>query len=171
MDKPSYTLDFEKPLRELEKQIEHLHQQALENNLDVSAEIAAIERKLAETQRTIFIGRQGLRGDHPQQPGAVDAAEHRLAWPVEQPGGGHAVGQHEPHGGSQTGQDRRDHGMTRGREPRPEQIAAGRDGEETEHPFRSAEVGRHPGTVAGQPDHQRNDQHHEPARSDDQQRL
>jgi acetyl-CoA carboxylase carboxyl transferase subunit alpha len=54
MDKPSYMLEFEKPLRELEKQIEHLHQQTLESNLDVSSEISAIERKLAETQRAIY---------------------------------------------------------------------------------------------------------------------
>ncbi len=54
MDKPTYTLEFEKPLRELEKQIEHLHQQALESKIDVSTEISAIERKLAETQRAIY---------------------------------------------------------------------------------------------------------------------
>ena len=41
MDKPTYTLEFEKPLRELEKQIEHLNQRALESKLDVSNEIAS----------------------------------------------------------------------------------------------------------------------------------
>ncbi len=76
MDKPSYTLEFEKPLRELEKQIEHLHQQALENNLDVSSEISAIERKLAETQRAIYTSLTPWQrvqiARHPKRPYALD---------------------------------------------------------------------------------------------------
>ena len=76
MDKPSYTLDFEKPLRELEKQLEHLHQQTLENNLDVSSEIAAIERKLAATQRTIYTSLTPWQrvqiARHPKRPYALD---------------------------------------------------------------------------------------------------
>ncbi len=76
MDKPSYTLEFEKPLRELEKQIEHLHQQALESKIDVSAEIAAIERKLAETQRAIYSSLTPWQrvqiARHPKRPYALD---------------------------------------------------------------------------------------------------
>jgi len=76
MDKPSYTLEFEKPLRELEKQIEQLNQQALENNIDVSAEISAIERKLAETQRAIYTSltpwQRVLIARHPKRPYALD---------------------------------------------------------------------------------------------------
>jgi acetyl-CoA carboxylase carboxyl transferase subunit alpha len=76
MDKPSYTLEFEKPLRELEKQIEHLHQQTLENNLDVSTEISAIERKLAETQRAIYTSLTPWQrvqiARHPKRPYALD---------------------------------------------------------------------------------------------------
>ena len=76
MDKPSYTLEFEKPLRELEKQIEHLHQQALENNLDVSSELSAIENKLAETQRTIYSSLTPWQrvqiARHPKRPYALD---------------------------------------------------------------------------------------------------
>ncbi len=76
MDKPSYTLEFEKPLRELEKQIEHLHQQTLENNFDVSAEISAIERKLAETQRAIYTSLTPWQrvqiARHPKRPYALD---------------------------------------------------------------------------------------------------
>jgi acetyl-CoA carboxylase carboxyl transferase subunit alpha len=76
MDKPTYTLEFEKPLRELEKQIEHLHQQALESKLDVSAEIAAIERKLAETQRAIYTSLTPWQrvqiARHPKRPYALD---------------------------------------------------------------------------------------------------
>jgi acetyl-CoA carboxylase carboxyl transferase subunit alpha len=76
MDKPSYTLEFEKPLRELEKQIEHLHQQALESKLDVSTEISAIERKLAETQRAIYTSLTPWQrvqiARHPKRPYALD---------------------------------------------------------------------------------------------------
>lgn len=76
MDKPSYTLDFEKPLRELEKQIEQLHQQTLENNLDVSAEISAIEQKLTETQRAIYSNLTPWQrvqiARHPKRPYALD---------------------------------------------------------------------------------------------------
>jgi len=76
MDKPSYTLEFEKPLRELEKQIEHLHQQALESKLDVSTEIAAIESKLAETQRAIYTSLTPWQrvqiARHPKRPYALD---------------------------------------------------------------------------------------------------
>jgi acetyl-CoA carboxylase carboxyl transferase subunit alpha len=76
MDKPSYTLEFEKPLRELEKQIEHLNQRALESKLDVSTEIAAIERKLAETQRAIYTSLTPWQrvqiARHPKRPYALD---------------------------------------------------------------------------------------------------
>jgi acetyl-CoA carboxylase carboxyl transferase subunit alpha len=76
MDKPSYTLEFEKPLRELEKQIEHLHQQTLESKLDVSTEISAIERKLAETQRAIYTSLTPWQrvqiARHPKRPYALD---------------------------------------------------------------------------------------------------
>jgi acetyl-CoA carboxylase carboxyl transferase subunit alpha len=76
MDKPSYTLEFEKPLRELEKQIEHLHQQTLESKIDVSTEISAIERKLAETQRAIYTSLTPWQrvqiARHPKRPYALD---------------------------------------------------------------------------------------------------
>ena len=76
MDKPTYTLEFEKPLRELEKQIEHLNQRALESKLDVSNEIAAIERKLAETQRAIYTSLTPWQrvqiARHPKRPYALD---------------------------------------------------------------------------------------------------
>jgi acetyl-CoA carboxylase carboxyl transferase subunit alpha len=76
MDKPSYTLEFEKPLRELEKQIEHLNQRALESKLDVSTEISAIERKLAETQRAIYTSLTPWQrvqiARHPKRPYALD---------------------------------------------------------------------------------------------------
>ncbi len=76
MEKPSYTLEFEKPLRDLSTQLEQLRQQSLENNLDVAGEIAAIERKIAATQREIYSGLTSWQkvqiARHPKRPYALD---------------------------------------------------------------------------------------------------
>ena len=52
------------PLRELEKQLETLHQQSLENNIDMAAELATIEAKIethgaAPQQARLLPSRQG----------------------------------------------------------------------------------------------------------------
>jgi len=76
MDKPTYTLEFEKPLRELVKQLEALHQQSLENHLDLSSEIAAIEKKIAADQREIYSNLTPWQrvqiARHPKRPYALD---------------------------------------------------------------------------------------------------
>jgi acetyl-CoA carboxylase carboxyl transferase subunit alpha len=54
MERPAYLLEFEKPLRELEKQLESLHQQSLENNIDMAGELATIEAKIDTTKREIY---------------------------------------------------------------------------------------------------------------------
>jgi len=76
MDKPVYTLEFEKPLRELSAQLDQLRQQSLENNLDVATEIAAIERKIEATQREIYSGLTSWQrvqiARHPKRPYALD---------------------------------------------------------------------------------------------------
>jgi len=54
MDKPLYSLEFEKPIRDLGKQLESLHQLSIENNVDVSNEISAIEEKIKATKRSIY---------------------------------------------------------------------------------------------------------------------
>ncbi|MFI5335294.1 MAG: acetyl-CoA carboxylase carboxyltransferase subunit alpha [Opitutales bacterium] len=76
MERPAYLLEFEKPLRELEKQLESLHQQSLENNIDVSAELAAIEEKLEQTRRDIYTHlspwQRVLVARHPKRPYALD---------------------------------------------------------------------------------------------------
>jgi len=76
MEKPAYTLEFEKPLRDLSTQLEQLRQQSLENNLDVGGEIAAIERKIAATQREIYSGLTPWQkvqiARHPKRPYALD---------------------------------------------------------------------------------------------------
>jgi acetyl-CoA carboxylase carboxyl transferase subunit alpha len=76
MERPAYLLEFEKPLRELEKQLESLHQQSLENNIDMSAELSAIEDKLEKTKREIYSNltpwQRVLVARHPKRPYALD---------------------------------------------------------------------------------------------------
>ncbi|HVU15927.1 MAG TPA: acetyl-CoA carboxylase carboxyltransferase subunit alpha [Candidatus Didemnitutus sp.] len=76
MERPAYLLEFEKPLRELEKQLESLHQQSLENNIDMTAELSAIEEKLEATKREIYSNltpwQRVLVARHPKRPYALD---------------------------------------------------------------------------------------------------
>jgi acetyl-CoA carboxylase carboxyl transferase subunit alpha len=76
MDRPAYLLEFEKPLRELEKQLEALHQQSLENNIDMSAELATIEAKIDTTKRDIYSNLSPWQrvqvARHPKRPYALD---------------------------------------------------------------------------------------------------
>ena len=75
MDRPAYLLEFEKPLRELEKQLESLHQQSLENNIDMSAELATIEAKIDTTKRDIYLNLTPWQrvqvARHPKRPYAL----------------------------------------------------------------------------------------------------
>jgi acetyl-CoA carboxylase carboxyl transferase subunit alpha len=76
MERPAYLLEFEKPLRDLEKQLESLHQQSLENNIDMSAELSAIEDKLDKTKREIYTNLTPWQrvqvARHPKRPYALD---------------------------------------------------------------------------------------------------
>ncbi len=76
MDRPAYLLEFEKPLRELEKQLEALHQQSLENNIDMTAELATIEAKIDVTKRDIYTNLTPWQrvqvARHPKRPYALD---------------------------------------------------------------------------------------------------
>ncbi len=51
---PSYTLPFEKPLVDLENKLKDLKQFSESQNIDVSAEIMALEKKIEETKREIY---------------------------------------------------------------------------------------------------------------------
>jgi len=76
MDRPAYLLEFEKPLRELEKQLDTLHQQSLENNIDMSSELAAIEEKIETTKKDIYTNLTPWQrvqvARHPKRPYALD---------------------------------------------------------------------------------------------------
>jgi acetyl-CoA carboxylase carboxyl transferase subunit alpha len=76
MEPPSYTLEFEKPLRELSRQLDDMRQQSVETNVDMSAEAKAIEKKLEKLQREIYSGlspwQKVLVARHPKRPYALD---------------------------------------------------------------------------------------------------
>jgi acetyl-CoA carboxylase carboxyl transferase subunit alpha len=76
MEKPSYTLEFEKPLRDLGRQLEALHQLSIENNVDVSGEIAAIEEKIEATKKAIYSNLSAWQrvqiARHPKRPYSLD---------------------------------------------------------------------------------------------------
>lgn len=76
MDKTAFTLEFEKPLRDLALQLDQLRQQSLENNLDLASEIAAITRKIEATQREIYTSLTPWQrvqiARHPKRPYALD---------------------------------------------------------------------------------------------------
>lgn len=76
MERPAYLLEFEKPLRELEKQLDTLHQQSLENNIDMSAELSAIEDKIETTKKDIYSNLTPWQrvqvARHPKRPYALD---------------------------------------------------------------------------------------------------
>jgi acetyl-CoA carboxylase carboxyl transferase subunit alpha len=76
MDKPTYTLEFEKPLRDLGRQLEALHQLSIENHVDVSEEVAAIEAKIAATKKAIYSNLSAWQrvqiARHPKRPYSLD---------------------------------------------------------------------------------------------------
>jgi acetyl-CoA carboxylase carboxyl transferase subunit alpha len=76
MAKPAYTLEFEKPLRELEKHLEQLHQQSLEHHLNLSNEIAALEKMIEAAKQEIYSGLTPWQrvqiARHPKRPYSLD---------------------------------------------------------------------------------------------------
>ena len=66
------TFDFEKPIAELQLQIEKVKQLEDKNKLDMSAAIAELEEKLATTQREIYANLTGWQkvqiSRHPERP-------------------------------------------------------------------------------------------------------
>lgn len=76
MEKPAYVLEFEKPLRELTRELDALHQKSLENKLDLSAEVRAMERRIDQAQRDIYSNLTPWQrvqiARHPKRPYALD---------------------------------------------------------------------------------------------------
>src|SRR3954465_13159661 len=79
METPTYALEFEKPLRELVRQLDELRQRSIETNVDLASEIRAIERKIETMQREIYTNltswQKVLIARHPKRPYALDYVE------------------------------------------------------------------------------------------------
>lgn len=76
MEPPVYVLEFEKPLRELSRQLDELRQRSIETNVDLATEIREIERKIEATQREIYSNLTPWQkvqiARHPKRPYALD---------------------------------------------------------------------------------------------------
>jgi acetyl-CoA carboxylase carboxyl transferase subunit alpha len=72
----AYSLEFEKPLRELARQLDELRQRSIETNVDLAREVHAIEKKIEATQREIYSGLTAWQkvqiARHPRRPYALD---------------------------------------------------------------------------------------------------
>ena len=72
-------LDFEKPIIDLEEQIEHLKSMAVNRQLDVESEIAPLKAKLTELRREIYDGLTPIQrvqvARHPKRPYTLDYIE------------------------------------------------------------------------------------------------
>ncbi len=71
-----YTLEFEKPLLELERQIEDLSRVHSDNRVDVSGEVAGLEAKLEQLRAEIYGGLSPIQrvqvARHPRRPYTLD---------------------------------------------------------------------------------------------------
>src|SRR3989475_730692 len=72
----THTLDFERPLLELERQIDEMKRTAGDTAVDVSKELAALERKLAELRQEIYRSLTPMQrvqvARHPKRPYTLD---------------------------------------------------------------------------------------------------
>ena len=72
----TYTLEFEKPIAELEQTLEALRKQAAEQKIDLSAQIHAIEEKLETTKKEVFTNltpwQRVQLARHPKRPYMLD---------------------------------------------------------------------------------------------------
>lgn len=79
MEDATYTLEFEKPLRELEKQLHTLQTVSEESKVDVSKEIEAIEAKIEQTKADIYSNLTAWQrvqlSRHPKRPYSLDYIE------------------------------------------------------------------------------------------------
>lgn len=76
MAKTVFTLDFEKPIAELERQITSLRQMAQDRSYDMLTEIAPLEAKLADLRREVYRNLSPMQrvqvARHPRRPYTLD---------------------------------------------------------------------------------------------------
>src|SRR6188508_1915183 len=72
----AYALDFEKPLAELERQVEELRRISDERGMDVADEVGTLETKLATMREEIYRALTPMQrvqvARHPRRPYALD---------------------------------------------------------------------------------------------------
>jgi acetyl-CoA carboxylase carboxyl transferase subunit alpha len=80
MKTPTFVLEFEKPLRELAKQLDELRQRSIETNVDLALDILALEKRIEAVQTEIYTNLTAWQrvqlARHPLRPyalGYVDA--------------------------------------------------------------------------------------------------
>jgi acetyl-CoA carboxylase carboxyl transferase subunit alpha len=80
MQTPAYVLEFEKPLRDLSRQLDELRQQSIETNVDLAREVFGIEKKIEAMQREIYSNLTAWQkvqvARHPKRPYAMDYVNH-----------------------------------------------------------------------------------------------
>jgi acetyl-CoA carboxylase carboxyl transferase subunit alpha len=73
---PEFILEFERPLRELQRQLDALRATSKEHAFDVSQEVAAIEKRIEETKRSIYSNLSPWHrvqlARHPKRPFSLD---------------------------------------------------------------------------------------------------
>jgi len=76
MDKAEFTLEFEKPLRDLQRRLEELSAASKKQNFDVSAEAEAIRKRLEATKKDIYTHltpwQRVQLARHPKRPYSLD---------------------------------------------------------------------------------------------------
>lgn len=76
MQSTEFNLEFERPLRDLEEQLNRLRETSSDSGMDVGAEIAAIESKLEKTKREVYSGlnvwQKVQLARHPKRPTSLD---------------------------------------------------------------------------------------------------
>lgn len=76
MDSSDFALEFEKPVRDLQKRLDDLLQTSEEQNFDVSAEAAAIRERLQATKESIYSNltpwQRVQLARHPKRPFSLD---------------------------------------------------------------------------------------------------
>jgi acetyl-CoA carboxylase carboxyl transferase subunit alpha len=76
MHKPVYVLEFERPLLELTKELDAVHQKSIEHNINLSTEVRALEKRINQAQREIYANLTPWQrvqiARHPKRPYALD---------------------------------------------------------------------------------------------------
>jgi acetyl-CoA carboxylase carboxyl transferase subunit alpha len=72
--------DFEKPIEELELQLENIRKTAEKNNLDLTASVKELEDKITKTKNELYANLTGWQrvqiSRHPERPYTLDYIEH-----------------------------------------------------------------------------------------------